>query len=202
LARRRGATDEPIERVGHHPGRHSCRARRSVPPPNTDNTERSGDGRLQFHDVYLQNESGEPVVFPIAGLLVEVVLEFERYQDLPRIRSVLTIYNQLMVAVTHCSADAIGQQFNVPKGRGRVIFHIPKLPLLCGKYKIAVSAYDGRGDLDWVPTACVFSVEAGKFFPAPFMPPIQYSTALVDHSWRLVANTDHHDHDRSPGGAL
>ena len=59
-----------------------------------------------------------------------------------------------------------------------------------GQYKIAASAYDDIGKLDWIPTACVFNVEASDFFEAPFVPPIRYSTALVDHSWKLMLNTD------------
>jgi lipopolysaccharide transport system ATP-binding protein len=147
---------------------------------------RSGDGRLQFVAVYLKLEDGNCTTMPIAGGSLDIVLEYVSHMALSRVRFILTIFNQMGIAVTHCSVETSGQSFNVGKGKGRVVCHIPKLPLPLGQYKIATAAADDIGELDWIPTACIFNVETSKFFKTSFVPPIRYSTALVEHNWELV----------------
>ncbi|MBI4530645.1 MAG: ABC transporter ATP-binding protein [Candidatus Latescibacteria bacterium] len=147
---------------------------------------RSGDGRLRFVTAYLRDESGKRTKKPIAGHPVDVVLEFVSSGGLSHVRFMLTVFNHMGIAVTHCHVDAFGQRFRVAQGEGRMICHIPKLPLPRGQYRISIMASDDIGQLDRVPTACVFNVEASNFFPTPYTPRMQSSTALVEHSWQLV----------------
>ena len=147
---------------------------------------RSGDGRLQFVAAYLKGEDGRRTSMPISGRPLDIVLEFVSREKLTHVQFMLTIFNQMGIAVTHCSVKAIGQQFHVPKGEGRIICHIPKLPLPLGNYKISVAASDNIGKLDGVPTACIFDVETSNFFQTAFVPPIRYSTSLIEHSWKLI----------------
>lgn len=164
-----------------------------APVDNTDlrnSPVRSGDGRLQFVAAGLQNEAGKSTNMPVSGSPVDIVLDFVSRTALSRVQFKLTIFNHMGIAVTHCSVETSGRRFNVSPGKGRVVCRIPRLPLPLGQYKIAASAYDDIGKLDWVPTAYIFNVEASNFFEVPFVPPIRYSTALVDHSWKLVPNND------------
>lgn len=149
---------------------------------------RDGDGRLQFTAACLQQENGVNTNMPVSGRPVDIVLDFVSHRPLSRVQFKFTIFNQMGIAVTHCSVESSGQSFNVPRGRGQVICHIPKLPLPLGQYKISAAAYDDRGKLDWIATACIFNVQASNFFKAPFVPPIRYSTALVEHSWQLMTD--------------
>lgn len=148
-------------------------------------SERTGDGRLRFVTAYLQDKAGHHIEVPFAGHPVNIVLHFVTADALSRVRFMLTIYNQLGIAVTHCNVAAYGKEFCVPKGKGKVLCHISKLPLPRGAYRIAVAAHDDIGQLDWVPAAFYFTVDSGNFFPFPYLPPAQYSTALVEHSWKL-----------------
>lgn len=148
-------------------------------------SDRGGDGRLQFTAVYLQIENGEPTKMPMAGEPVDIVLEIESRKSLFPVRFILTIYNEMGIAVIHCNVEASGQRFRVPKGRSQIICHIPKLPLPFGRYRITVSAYDDIARLDWIPTACIFDVETSCFFQTSFVPSMQYAAALVEHSWNL-----------------
>ncbi|HUJ10313.1 MAG TPA: ABC transporter ATP-binding protein [Verrucomicrobiae bacterium] len=147
---------------------------------------RSGDGRLRFVAAYLRNETGGRTALPVSGHPIDIVLEFETQEELAQVQFMLTIFNHIGIAVTHCNMDAEGKRFRLAHGRGQVICRIPKLPLPQGQYKIAVLAEDHINQLDWVPTACVFDVESSVFFATAFMPSIEYSTALVEHSWDLV----------------
>ena len=148
--------------------------------------EREGDGRLRFMAAYLQNQADEITNTPIAGQSVDIVLDFVSNEDLSHVQLMLTIYNQFGIAVTHCNIDSSGQRFHISKGEWYALCRIPKLPLPSGTYRIAVAAEDDLGPLDWVPSACVFDVETSIFFQTPYLPAIEYSTALVEHSWSLM----------------
>lgn len=152
---------------------------------------RKGDGRLQFVSVYLETIEGNQTAVPISGEPLNVVLNFTTKKNLARVRFMFTVFNQMGIAVTNCSVESTGQCFDVEKGEGQIICNIPRLPLPLGQYKIAVAAYDDKGDLDWVPTACIFNVESSNFFETSFVPPIRYSTALVDHSWQITTDKDY-----------
>jgi len=156
-------------------------------------TQRSGDGRLRFTAAYLQSASGKRCLMPIAGEPLEIVLEYESQQILPRVKFLLTIFNHMGVAVTHCTVDCAGQTFMVEPGAGRTICRIDRLPVPLGEYKVSIVAVDDWGELDSIPTACVFRVETSHFFRHQFIPPMRYSTALVDHSWTNEALNSHFD---------
>ena len=159
------------------PSAHAERHRASV--------QRKPDDRLRFTETYLRSRDGHVTTTPTAGEPIDVIIEFESFEDLPHVRFMLTIFNQQMIAVTHCNVSAYGLSLYVSQGKGQVSCHIPRLPLPCGSYKIAIVAEDDQGGLDWVPSACFFTVEASNFFPSAFVTPIEYSAALVDHSWKL-----------------
>ncbi|HBG28287.1 MAG: hypothetical protein A2Y10_03235 [Planctomycetes bacterium GWF2_41_51] len=146
---------------------------------------RSGDGRLRFVSAQLKLENGEYTSTPIAGHPIDIVLDFESQQRLHKVKFIMTIFNQMGIAVTSFNVDSIGRYFNLPDGTGRIICRIPKLPLPLGQYKISVAASDDIGELDWVPTACIFNVHTSNFYNTPFSPSMRYSTALVEHQWEL-----------------
>jgi lipopolysaccharide transport system ATP-binding protein len=151
-----------------------------------DTPVRSGDGRLRFVSARLQLENGECTTTPIAGHALDVVLDVECRQRLHKVKFVMTVFNQMGIAVTCFNVDAMGKCFNFPSGRGRILCRIPKLPLPLGQYKIAIAASDDAGELDWVPTACIFNVHTSNFFDTSFSPSMRYSTALVEHSWEVL----------------
>ncbi|OHB60634.1 MAG: hypothetical protein A2Y12_02845 [Planctomycetes bacterium GWF2_42_9] len=147
---------------------------------------RSGDGRLRFVSAKLKLENGEYTTTPIAGQAIDIILDFESTQRLSKVKFIMTIFNQMGIAVTSFNVDSTGKYFNLPDGRGRIVCRIPKLPLPLGQYKIAAAASDDLGELDWVPTACIFNVHTSNFFDTSFSPSMRYSTALVEHSWEVT----------------
>jgi len=139
----------------------------------------------------MRTAAGSPTSTPIAGLPVDIIMEFESHEDLPHVQFMLTIFNQKMVPVTHCHVQASVGSFFVQKGIGQVVCRIDRLPLPRGTYKMAVAAADDHGDLDVVPSACYFNIEASTFFPTTFAPPTEYCTVLVDQAWRLEGQEVH-----------
>jgi lipopolysaccharide transport system ATP-binding protein len=155
-----------------------------------DAARRGGDGRLRFVAAYLRNGSGERTAMHISGSATDVVLEFDCCQDLADVQFTVTLFNEAGMAVAHFDVDALGKRFAVPAGPGRVVCHIPRLPLPAGRYTLAFTAQDDHGPMDTVTNGCVFDVDIGHFFPAPYLPPPQYATVLVEHSWEVSSGTD------------
>lgn len=146
---------------------------------------REGNGMLRFTSLLLRRHNGEYTETPIAGEPIDIVLDFETKAVLAKVGFVLTIFNQMGIAVTNCTVEASGQTFNIPQGKGSIVCRLPKLPLPLGQYKIAVAAQDDISVLDEIHTACIFSVQASTFFETSYTPPMRYSTALVEHHWHL-----------------
>jgi lipopolysaccharide transport system ATP-binding protein len=146
---------------------------------------RTGDGRLRFTSVYLQGKVGGLVNMPISGEDVDIVLEYESMAELEHVQFVMTIFNQMGVAVTHLSVESAGQKFGIGPGPGRVVCSIPRLPLPLGQYKISISANDAICKLDAISTALIFDIVSSTYFHSSFMPPMRYATALIDHTWSL-----------------
>jgi len=151
---------------------------------------RSGDGRLRFVAAYFQRQDGKRISMPISGHPVDIILEFSNKMDLLNTAFVLTIFNQMGVAVTHFAVGLNGKPFQIPKGEWKAICQIPKLPLPIGNYKISIAASDDIGKLDGVPTACIFDIETSSFFKNNCTPLMRYSAALVDHNWKLIPKTN------------
>jgi lipopolysaccharide transport system ATP-binding protein len=151
-----------------------------------DVPKRNGDGRLRFVAAYFQSQDGKCIRMPISGHPVDIVLEFSSKKDLLNTEFVLTIFNRMGVAVTNFDVGLNGKPFQIPKGEWKAICHVPKLPLPIGNYKISIAASDDIGKLDHVSTACIFDVETSSFYKNNRTPSMRYSTALVDHNWRLT----------------
>jgi hypothetical protein len=151
---------------------------------------RNGDGRLRFVAAYFQSQDGKRISMPISGQPVDIVLEFSNKKNLLNTAFVLTIFNQMGVAVTNFDVGLNGKPFKILKGEWKAICHIPKLPLPIGNYKISIAASDDIGKLDAVPTACIFDIETSSFYKNNCTPPMRYSTALVDHNWNLIPKTN------------
>jgi lipopolysaccharide transport system ATP-binding protein len=147
---------------------------------------REGTGTLRFVSLQLRRQNGEFTETPISGETVEIVLDFEAKEALSKVSFALTIYNQMGIAVTNCTAETSGQKFDIDKSHGRIVCCLPRLPLPLGQYKIAVAAQDDISLLDEIHTACIFSVQSSTFFDTSYTPPMRYSTALVDHYWQLA----------------
>jgi lipopolysaccharide transport system ATP-binding protein len=116
------------------------------------------------------------------------VLEFEARDELPDVQFTLTVSNETGAAVAHFDVDAAGQRFTLPAGRGQVVCRVPRLPLTAGRYTLSFAAQNWHGLMDTVANACVFDVDVGQFFRVPYLPPPQFSTLLVEHSWELSAD--------------
>ncbi len=150
-----------------------------------DDDARQGDGRLRFTSVYLVDRKGRLTHAPTAGETVEIVMEYESEEELPRVMFWFRIDNHLGVPVTVCHMRSHDLFYHIREGRGRIRCRIPRLPLPQGGYQIKITARDyvrNKG-LDSVRGAIEFEVGASTFFSADYIPDISNTTALVDHSW-------------------
>ncbi len=162
-----------------------------------DENERGGDGRLRFTSAYLVDRRGRHTHAPTAGEPVEVVLEYEAQEDLPRVMFWLRIDNHLNVPVSVLHMRSHETYYDIQKGTGRVRCRIPNLPLPNGAYQIKIKAKDYvQGHmLDALESALEFEVSASTFFGSDYTPDINHSTVLMEHGW---THEEHIDASVSP----
>jgi lipopolysaccharide transport system ATP-binding protein len=151
--------------------------------PFGNNPERSGSGEIRLTGAELFNSDGIPTTHPVSGENITVALEYETSTEVRGFDVIMTIYNHLGVAVTNLNTRVSGFAVQ-PAMKGKVYCEIENLPLPFGEYRIATAVqYNGR-NADYFPTLLVFEITASRFFSTFQTPDIQYSTALVAHSWR------------------
>ncbi len=157
-----------------------------------DAEDRGGDGRLRFTAAYLVNEKGRQTRAPMSGEPVDLVLEYEAEEDLPRVTVWFNIENHLGVPVSICHMRSHEETYHIRKGRGRIRCRLSKLPLPVGTYQIKPHAKDYlmRQKLDDVDAALEFEVGASTFFKSGYIPDIRYSTVLLDHEWAHEETVD------------
>ncbi len=154
--------------------------------------ERVGDGRLRFTASYLENRKGHHTHAPISGDPVDIVLEYEAQEELPRVTFWVTISNHLGVPVAVCHMRSHDTYYHVREGRGRVRCHLPRLPLPNGTYQVKLDAKDyvRRKHLDSVEAALEFEVSASTFFASGYVPNASNSTVLMEHTWEHEEGVD------------
>ena len=157
-----------------------------------DEQERGGDGRLRFTSAYLIDRRGRRTHAPTAGEQVDIVLEYEAQEDLPRVTFWIRINNQMRVPVTVMHMRSHDTFYDIKKGKGRIRCHVPRIPFPIGAYNVRIQAKDYvQGHLlDAVGDALEFEISASTFFGSDFNPDLNNSTVLVDHEWTHEEDVD------------
>jgi len=155
---------------------------KSAADPFRNNPERSGSGEIRLTGAELLNSDRIPTTHPVSGENITVVLDYETLVEVRSFDVVMTIYNHLGVAVTNLNTRVSGFAVK-PSMKGKIYCEIENLPLPLGEYRIAAAVQYNSRNADHLPTLLVFEITASRFFSTFQSPDIQYSTALVTHSW-------------------
>lgn len=149
-----------------------------------DNPERRGDGRIRFTGARILDDVDQVSESLIAGRPATFVFEYENPQGIKRATWGMVIYNQYGVAVA--SFDCLFTQAEALEltEKGKLICHIPNLPLPIGQYRVLVVIGAGGRLADSIPNAIVFEVESSVFFKSAYPPQAERSACMVLHEWR------------------
>ena len=130
-------------------------------------SDRRGTGQIRFTDVSLCDAEGQPIDFGISGQDISIAISYEAPEidtPLSGLDVHMSFYTTLDQFMFTCSSDGSGHDLKVLPGKGRVVCHIPELPLGPGRYVFNLYSTLRGVISDWVTEAGYLNVAAGDYF--------------------------------------
>jgi lipopolysaccharide transport system ATP-binding protein len=152
-----------------------------------ERTDRRGNGRIRFTDVWLEDKRGTRIQCILTGQDVRFVLAYQCNGDsLPReVVFSITVLSPLGQSLLLLRSDYTGDRFEHIPPRGQVICDVPHFPLMPGEYHLSLYAEKQEEILDWVSFAFDLKVVEGDYFGTGRLPPKTHSPFLVNHFWTM-----------------
>lgn len=152
-----------------------------------DRTDRSGNGKVRFTDVWFEDGSGNPCSVGRSGDDLRIVVRFKT-QGFASINGVIFsigINSFLGEPLMLFRNDYTGEFFRDIPRFGIAVCRIPKLPIMQGVYRVDVYAEEAKEILDLVAFASELRVIEGDFFGTGRLKHRKFGPFLVNHAWSI-----------------
>jgi len=163
--------------------------RESASVPLAYRRDRTGIAPGTIQDIRLFVNSRPAHGAAIAGMPLDIQIDYcaESHGKLDFFLAFYDIFGRRVVHVNSIMSGMVS--LNSPS-EGMVSCTVPKLPLVPGKYSIAV-AVDCHGEtLDRVENACQLVVSMGDFFGTGRTRGSDWGMCLVEHEWKVLCYQD------------
>lgn len=158
--------------------------------PLKDRTDREGDGSARFLELWMENDRGEQLDVARTGATLTLGVRYTLLDPLERYKIAVGIYTSGGQAIVHFDTVSNPPPDNLQPS-GVVKCHIPRLPLLSGRYSLNVSISRSTGQrADRIQGAMDLHVSEGDFFGTGKLPPKGASVLAVDHTWSVCLEDD------------
>jgi len=155
-----------------------------------DRTDRRGNGKLKFTDIYFEDANRNRCPVAISGQELHIVCCFQINgfsSNNSNIIFSITIESLTGEKLLHFTSNYTGEMFENIPSVGASVCKIPRFPLIQDTYRITVCAKSAGEILDWVPSASEITVVAGDFFGTGKLQKCKFGPFLVDHSWNVCS---------------
>lgn len=170
-----GDTDVVVDRY--------LRDMESVGTIDTAVEEREGTGAVRVTGVRLLNAAGVPGTTAIAGSDLTLELDYVNPGELSHPKLLVNLYNDQGIPVSSVSTELTNPHLSPLHPAGRFSCRLPRLPLLPGRYRVAVAVQADGQSADYLPAALVFEVATSKFFESGRVPRSDVAAFMLDHAW-------------------
>lgn len=162
----------------------------SANKPLADRTDRRGNGRCRFTNVTFYNERGLEASAAVSGKPLTIVLDYET-DDGTKVRDVdafMAFYGSFGELLFVCHVRVARGAFEEIPGRGRMICHVDKFPLVSGYYRYSLEmGIAPKYLMDSIDDAGNLYVEPGDFYGTGYLPLTQHQKAvMVEHQWDVL----------------
>jgi lipopolysaccharide transport system ATP-binding protein len=144
--------------------------------------DRQGDGRLRIVRTEVAAAEGGP---PRTGRDAVLHLGYRTAAVGSTVSIGVSVEGPLGEPVFVCSTHFTGDELVVDTEEGELVCELPNLPLLPGRYSIAVYAEVNGVLADWVRSAHYFDVYEDDIFGTGRLPPATQGRMYVNHSWAI-----------------
>jgi lipopolysaccharide transport system ATP-binding protein len=154
----------------------------------SERADREGDQRLKFLAYQLLDSGKNEAIASVnAGQDLKVAFRYASQdgEPLKNVHVAIGINGKYDERLIHLSTNISGEDFAEIPSRGVIICHIPRLPLLPGKYTFNLFSTVSGEISDWIQNAGAFEVVYGDFFGSGRLPPQDGSSFLTEHSWEV-----------------
>ncbi len=149
--------------------------------------DRIGNGAMRFTDLSIRNNSGEKVDAVGPGASLDIVLSYRSaFDELRHVSILMGLVDQFDRELMRFWTTLVNQDFERLPGTGRIICHIPRLPLKPGTYSISVESRVAGAKADRLENAFLLEVGTGDFFRSGRSLE-QAGVVLCEHEWRAVS---------------
>jgi len=148
-----------------------------------DNPERRGNGAVRMTGACLFDEDHQPTQYLIAGKPATIEVNYVNPGGARQVDLYFTIFNHLGIAAAHCNTVVGGEVLKTAGPEGRLTCRLENMALPAGQYLIALSLHGDGTETDLIPNALVFDITSSVFYKSGRLPPMQFSTCLLNYQW-------------------
>ena len=148
-----------------------------------DRKDRSGNRRLIFTGVTLEDSDGTPVQNLISGKDPCIVLHYKANGPLKNVSVSIGFYSLYGQFLLLCNNEMVGHAFELLPQNGQIRCSIPKLPFASGVYNLNLYCEVNGILADWVQEACQITVVEGDYFGTGRSSPAGHGGFVAYHSW-------------------
>jgi lipopolysaccharide transport system ATP-binding protein len=166
-------------RIGDAIGMYLRRLEESTAMSLLDRQDRRGRGATKVAAISVDGHTaGAPLVTGAPASF-----RFDLTNPIQGAQLAFTLYDHLGTPVCHMNSGAVSAEDRSGSDAASFVCHIPELPLLAGRYRMAI-AVSGEGDTqDHLAAAIFFDVEAGIYGGRPSTANFGYGAMAVHHRW-------------------
>jgi homopolymeric O-antigen transport system ATP-binding protein len=146
--------------------------------------DRNGDGRLRVISARMTSSDGGP---PRTGRDGVLRLGYRTNALGSRVSIRFSLEGPLGEPLFLCSSEVSGDELTLEAEEGELVCELPQLPLLPGRYSVAVYAEVNGVLADWVRSALFFDVYEDDVFGTGRLPPATAGRVYVNHSWTVLS---------------
>jgi lipopolysaccharide transport system ATP-binding protein len=151
---------------------------------HVDVAERSGTGDVEITAVRLRDERGESKTKIVGGRDVTLEIDYVNHGGKPaHPRMIANLYSARGASVTSFSTPLTAPDLAPLGRRGRLECRFPRLPLLPGRYRVALALHADGVTADTLKAAILFDVVSTTFFDTGASPSPEWASVLVQHHW-------------------
>jgi lipopolysaccharide transport system ATP-binding protein len=151
-----------------------------------DRKDRKGNQALRFVHFETLNPDGTPAASIPCGGSATLAFDFTASgNSLSNVEIAIGLHDSKNDPLFHLSTKVKDFSLDKLPQRGRVLCHIPRLPLYPGRYTFNLFSSVGSDISDWISNAGSIEVVSSDFFGSGKLPPQNQGHLLVDHSWEI-----------------
>jgi lipopolysaccharide transport system ATP-binding protein len=149
-------------------------------------TTRSGNQRLKFTELYIEDRNGNKVQELVSGNDYSIILSYMADGLVENVSVSIGIYGNYGQFLLMCNNEMAGQNFARLSPNGKVKCLLPRLPFSQGIYHINLYCEVKGVVSDWVQEAATLSVVDGDFYGTGKGSPSSHGGFLAHQTWSQI----------------